>query len=306
MKRRLSLVLSVLAVALLALAAQPLFALPVDASQPADARLRMGHFSPDTPPVDVYVRAFDGAEQLVLEGLAYGQVSEYLPLPPGVFTFTLRPAGAAADTPGVLNRSAEVVAGGAYTLAAFGPSASVQTSLVADDLTAPPAGQAKVRLIQAAVSAPAVDVRVVDGPSLADDAPFASTSAYTPVPAGPARVEVAAAEPDAAPVVESLDVAAGTVSSLVVLDGVAGADLRIMSVDDATGVDVSATAAVAAAAPAAVPQGGIAAGAGGLAADSGPDSDRWWGMAVVLGVMGPALALYALNRRARSLSARSG
>ena len=53
---------------------------PASAGAATDVQLRAAHFSPDTPPMDVYATGFDGKEQLVLPKLGYGQVSEYLPL----------------------------------------------------------------------------------------------------------------------------------------------------------------------------------------------------------------------------------
>ena len=68
---------------------------PVAASAATDVQLRVAHFSPDTPPMDVYATGFDGKEQLVLPKLGYGGVSEYLPLTAGVYAFSMRPAPAA-------------------------------------------------------------------------------------------------------------------------------------------------------------------------------------------------------------------
>ena len=58
---------------------------PASAGAATDVQLRAAHFSPDTPPMDVYATGFDGKEQLVLPKLGYGQVSEYLPLGGGLY-----------------------------------------------------------------------------------------------------------------------------------------------------------------------------------------------------------------------------
>ena len=123
------------------------------------ANIRLAHLSPDTPEMDVYVVGFDGSESKALEGLGYGEVSDYAPLDAGEYTFLLRPAGAPADSDPAVTASATLDSGDAYTFAAMGPNADLQQALLTDDLAAPPGGQAKVRLIQASSTAAEVPSR---------------------------------------------------------------------------------------------------------------------------------------------------
>ena len=238
---------------------------PVSASAATDVQLRVAHFSPDTPPMDVYATGFDGKEQLVLPKLGYGQVSEYLPLTAGLYAFSMRPAGSPATDKAVLRVSADLAARTSYTFAAFGRQAELNTDLLTDDLSAPPAGQGRVRLIQAAIDAGPVDVSAAGGPLLAQGAELASVGNYMPVPAG--SWEITAKGEAADPVVEDLTVDAGAVSSLVVLDGNGTGTLQIISVTDAASATASAGA---------TPAGGVDTGGGALAdgvataADSAP------------------------------------
>ena len=63
----------------LALCAASLLALPVAAgAQAQPAMVRVAHFSPDAPAVDVYVN-----DDRVLSGVKYKTVSKYLELPAG-------------------------------------------------------------------------------------------------------------------------------------------------------------------------------------------------------------------------------
>jgi hypothetical protein len=63
----------------LALCAASLLALPVAAGAQAEpAQVRVAHFSPDAPAVDVYVN-----DDRVLSGVKYKTVSKYLELPAG-------------------------------------------------------------------------------------------------------------------------------------------------------------------------------------------------------------------------------
>jgi hypothetical protein len=227
---------------------------PASAGAATDVQLRVAHFSPDTPPMDVYATGFDGKEQLVLPKLGYGQVSEYLPLAAGLYAFSMRPAGSPATDEAVLRVSADLAASTSYTFAAFGRQAELNTDLLTDDLSAPPAGQGRVRLIQAAIDAGTVDVSTAGGPLLAQDADLGSVGSYVAVPAG--SWEVTAEGESADPVVENLTVEPGAVSSLVVLDGNGTGNLQIISVTDAA----SATAGAGVA-----PAGGVDTGGGGLA-----------------------------------------
>ncbi|HET6836143.1 MAG TPA: DUF4397 domain-containing protein [Acidimicrobiales bacterium] len=227
---------------------------PASASAATDVQLRVAHFSPDTPPMDVYATGFDGKEQLVLPKLGYGQVSEYLPLTAGLYAFSMRPAGSPATDEAVLRVSADLAAETSYTFAAFGRQAELNTDLLTDDLSAPPGGQGRVRLIQAAIDAGSVNVSAAGGALLAQGAELGSVGNYVAVPAG--SLEITAEGESTDPVVENLTVEAGAVSSLVVLDGNGTRDLQIISVTDAASATASAGAA---------PAGGVDTGGGALA-----------------------------------------
>jgi hypothetical protein len=212
--------------------------------------------------MDVYATGFDGKEQLVLPKLGYGQVSEYLPLDAGLYAFSMRPAGSPATDEAVLRVSADLAANTSYTFAAFGRQAELNTDLLTDDLSAPPPGQGRVRLIQAAIDAGAVDVSTAGGPLLAQDADLGSVGNYVAVPAG--AWEVTAEGDSADPVVENLIVEPGAVSSLVVLDGNGTGNLQIISVNDAAGATAGAGVA---------PSGGVDTGGGGLAREIARSAD---------------------------------
>ena len=240
----------------------------------------------------------------------------------GDYTFSMRPAGASVDTTAVVTSSAHIEADAAYTFEALGVLSSISSTVLDDDLSSPPAGQASVRVIQAATSSPHVDVNVqtgqvladqasfeakalgatapfsphVDvnlqtGPVLATQAAFASATGYAAVPAGSVNVELSAAVYEA-PTVEKLDLAPGTVNSLVVLDGTAGHPLRLVKVVDATGMG-------AAGATQALPTGGIQTGGGGTAPHPGSAPLLPAGVAVgFLALMVPATVVTTRKIRA--------
>lgn len=233
-----------------------------------DANIRLAHLSPDTPEMDVYVVGFDGSETRALEGLGYGEVSDYAPLDAGEYTFLLRPAGAPADSDPAVTASATLEVGDAYTFAAMGPNADLQQALLTDDLAAPAGGQAKVRLIQASSTAAEVTVQVDGGPLLAQDVPFAQATGYADVASG--QWTVTATSSTGAAVSRSLSLDPGTVNSLVVLEGTGGEPFDVTRVVDSTGVDASgATRGEGLGIVTATPLGGVATGAGGTS-DAAP------------------------------------
>ena len=291
------------AVALIAGVVSAVLALALATASPAGAQttaaIRLAHFSPDTPEMDVYVVGFDGTETRVLQGLGYGQVSDYAPLEPGDYTFLLRPAGADPESDPAVTASATLDEGQAYTFAAMGPNADLQQALLTDDLSAPPAGQAKVRLIQASSTAGEVTVTAQDGPTLAEGVAFADTTGYAAVESGQWTVTVTSTTGDSVTRLLTLD--PGTVNSLVVLEGTNGEPFDITRVVDGTGVDASGAPAGELGQTQAAPLGGVATGAGGTAAvtndDGGPNPV---GIGVLVGVAGALVFGGTALRRAHA------
>jgi hypothetical protein len=231
----------------LALCAAALLALPVAAgAQGSAALVRVAHFSPDAPAVDIYV---DGDR--VLSGVDYPTVSKYLELPAGSYELAVRPAGSAASSDPVIEATAEVEGGSAYTVAAVGALADIRAEILADDLGAPASGKAKVRVIHAAPEVPAVDVAVEGGPTLFEGAEFPSATDYAEVDAATYPIQVKAAGGDDVLLEASLPVKAGTIYSVAAVGG-AGKDVQLLPIVDATGTGQA-------------PHGGIATGAGGTA-----------------------------------------
>ncbi|ELY79530.1 DUF4397 domain-containing protein [Natrinema gari] len=135
------------------------------------AAVRIAHFSPDAPNVDVYVD-----DDRVLADIAYGDVSPYLEIEPGTYTVTITAAG----DPETVAFEGEVTFGAAfYTVAAIGEleADTFQPAVLVD------AGSVLVRLVHASPDAPAVDV-YADDTLLFEDVSFTDATDYVPVPAG--------------------------------------------------------------------------------------------------------------------------
>lgn len=185
--------------------------------------VRLAHLSPDTPSVNVALTSFDDSRSMLkLSDVGYGDVSDYQKVPAGRYVATMTPAGGAEDSTPSVTQAVTVEDGRAYTVAAVGRNAELTGTVFSDDLTTPKAGSAKVRLLQASVSAPTTTVTAVGGPVLAQDATFGSATGYATIEAGVWTLQVAAAGSDRPTEVE-VTAAPGTVSTIVVLDGKDGA-----------------------------------------------------------------------------------
>ena len=235
------------AAAVAALAVTTLFASPARAA--GDGYVRLAHLSPDTPAVDVYLRSESNAiKPQTFKAVAYGAMSAYLRLPTGNYQVAMRKAGAAASTKPVLTTEVAVADGGAYTVAGVGRFADLGLRVLRDDLKLPDAGKSKVRIIQASVKAPVLDVAGKNGKKIADGVEFATTTGYREVNPGKWSVQV---EPTGGGRTSVLPctLGAGSVYSLVVLDDKNGGLKPELHVD----AERQGT----------VPLGGVATGDGG-------------------------------------------
>jgi hypothetical protein len=225
--------------------------------------IRLAHLSPNTPAVDVYLYSFDNSKaMIVLHHVAYGTVSPYESVQAGDYSVAMRAAGASAASQPVLSTSVTIAAGHAYTVAGMGPESGLRLQVLDDDLTTP-SGQALVRVIQASLKQQVVKV-TLGSTVLAGGLKFASVSAYQTVTPGTETASVSAGGADAN---SSVTLAAGTVHTLVVLDGASG--LEVVSLEDASGSGKP-------------PLGGVSTGFGGTA-PHGPGSPVPWLVAIGAG-----------------------
>jgi len=245
--------------------------------------IRLAHLSPNTPAVDVYLYSFDNSKaMIVLHHVAYGTVSPYESVQAGDYSVAMRAAGASATIQPVLSTSVTIAAGHAYTVAGMGPESGLRLQVLDDKLTTAP-GQAEVRVIQASLKQQEVKV-TLGSTVLADSLKFASVSDYQPVSPGTQTVTVSAGGADAN---SSVTLAAGTVHTLVVLDGASG--LEVVSLEDASGSGKP-------------PLGGVSTGFGGTA-PHGPGSPVPWLVAIGAGSL-LALTGGLRMRRNRQLTVR--
>ncbi len=147
--------------------------------------VRLAHLSPDTPNVDVYLDDTSSKlKEQVFNGVGYGTVSGYLSLPQGTYSVSMRVSGADPSTPPVLTTKVTVVSGHAYTVAGVGRHADLGLRIISDDIVAPMNGKSKIRIVQASVKAPLLDVSLKGGQTIATGVAFATTTPYRSVDAG--------------------------------------------------------------------------------------------------------------------------
>ncbi|GAB4063493.1 hypothetical protein GCM10028777_06740 [Angustibacter speluncae] len=210
---------------------------------------------------------------------SYGDVAGYQQVPQGRYAVGVWPASSPRDADPVLTGTVDVTAGQAYTVAGLGTKEEPTVTTLTDDLTPPEAGAARVRVLPAAQSAPAVDIQAQGGPAVADGAAFGRATGYSTVPAGSWTLSTSAASGGAA-TTSQLDLAGGGVYTLLVLDSEAG--LVVSPVEDADG---SGT----------VPVGGAATGGGGTAATTAVPRGTVGTLAGALGLL--VLTTSVLRRR---------
>ena len=242
--------------------------------------IRLAHLSPNTPAVDVYLYSFDDSNaMIVLHHVAYGTVSPYESVQAGDYSVAMRAAGASASSQPVLSTSVTIAAGHAYTVAGMGPESGLRLAVLDDDLTTP-AGRALVRVIQASLKQQVVKV-TLGSSVLASNLKFGTVSTYQVVSPGTEKVAVTG-DADS-----SVTLAAGTVHTLVVLDGASG--LEVVNLEDASGSGKP-------------PAGGVQTGFGGTA-PHGPGSPVPWLVAIGAGSL-LALTGGLRLRRNRQLTVR--
>jgi len=227
--------------------------------------IRLAHLSPNTPAVDVYLYSFGNSNaQIVLHHVAYGTVSPYEAVTAGDYSVAMRSAGASSTSQPVLSTSVTIKADHAYTVAGMGPESGLRLQVMNDDLTTP-SGKSLVRVIQASLKQQTVKV-TCGGKTIVPKASFASVTSYQAIPPGTWTM---AAIGSSGQTSRAVTLTAGTVHTLVVVDGSSG--LQLINLVDAAGAGRP-------------PVGSAATGFGGTA-PHGPGSPLPWAALIGAGLL---------------------
>jgi hypothetical protein len=158
------------------------------------AWVRVVHAASDAPAVDILANG-----NIVFQGLPFKGFTEYTPVPPGTYTFSVNVSG--TSTTAITGGPYTLAGGTAYTFFALGKLAdgNLQIMGAGDDVTSPGMGMAKIRVVHGASKAPNVDVYAttpyapLTGPAALTNVPFPLASGYLSVPAGVYHARVAVA-----------------------------------------------------------------------------------------------------------------
>jgi hypothetical protein len=158
-----------------------------------DARIRVVHASPDAPNVDVLV---DGG--VAFANAPFKGVTDYATLPAGAYDVEVVPAGASG--PVVIDltgpNAVNLFYNRDYTAVAVNFLDDIEPLLLEDDNRPVAVPFSRVRFVHASPDAPAVDIKVADGPYLFRDVAFKGVGDYVTVPRGTYDLEVRAAGTD--------------------------------------------------------------------------------------------------------------
>lgn len=227
--------------------------------------IRLAHLSPNTPAVDVYLYSFGNSNaHIVLHHVAYGDVSPYETVSSGDYSVAMRASGASSTSPPVLSTSVTITPGHAYTVAGVGPESGLRLTVLDDQLTTQP-GKAAVRIVQASLKQQTVKV-TCGGQVIGNQVKFGTTVSYQAIPPGNWTMAAIAPLSDTS---RKVPLAAGTVDTLVVLDGPSGLQLDVLQ--DAAGAG-------------SMPVGAVSTGFGGTA-PHGPGSALPWLAIIAAGAL---------------------
>jgi len=117
--------------------------------------MRVAHFSPGSPPVDLYI---DG-ELSDIQGLAFPELTEWAQLDAGIYEIAAVPAGDTLDN-AILVSKVGVKAGSVVTLAVIGTveQDTLALQVIEEDYSEPGFGEARLSFFHAIPTAPMVNV----------------------------------------------------------------------------------------------------------------------------------------------------
>jgi len=226
------------------------------ATTPANSGwLRFGHFVASAPPVDVKA---DGS--VIGTDIGFRDVTGYVLVHAGANTVTISSAAAGPNSAVLASVVANVTDGGAVTVAAFASTSAatsgtgtvaggIALSVFTDDLSPPPAGDAKIRVIHTIPGAPVVDTSLTATSSSSatptvslSPVGYKQASAYVPIAAGTYNVDVKTSTGSSVTQGDDWLAVAGSVITIVIVEAPSGPTLEILS--DAAGTSTTPNGAM--------------------------------------------------------------
>jgi len=150
-----------------------------------EGQVRVVHFSPDAPNVDVFV---NGADAPIVADLPFGTGTGYASLPAGSFDVAVSASGSPASAAVLEVDGLEIATDARYTVAAFDNVATIQAIVIEDDFSPVPTGRFRFRVVHTAIGIGNVDVldltRGGIPPVLNDDILLGTAGPYGELPVG--------------------------------------------------------------------------------------------------------------------------
>lgn len=142
--------------------------------------IRVAHFSPDTPAVEVYL---DG-EFSGIQTLSFGDVSGWVELPAGTYSIAVAPAGTSIDDAAIGPANFTLGPGAWITVAATGSlsAGTLGADVISEDIVPIAPDESFVTVFHGIEDAPAVDVILPDGTALISDLTFGNAETITVAP----------------------------------------------------------------------------------------------------------------------------
>jgi hypothetical protein len=225
-----------------------LIALPVgvaaqEATTGETAQVRVGHFSPDAPAVDVYANGGP-----ILTEVPFGTLSDYLEVPAGTYTVEVVAAGAdPADGAVIGPVDLDFAAGTMTTVAATNALVEIEAQVLSDE-PAPQDGTAQVRVVHFSADAPAVDVAVDGGDVVVEDLAYPDAAGYLDLPEGEYDLEIRpTGTTDVAFDIDPLELPGGNSFTVFAIGSLADGTFTVLPVVDGSLEDGMADAAAVAA-----------------------------------------------------------
>jgi hypothetical protein len=208
-------------------------ALPIGVAAQDDmsdmAKVRVGHFSPDAPAVDVYASG-----NAILTEVPFGVLSEYLEVPGGTYTIEVVAAGAdPADGAVIGPVDLEFAPGTMTTVAATNALASIEAQVLVDEPN-PQDGISQVRVVHFSADAPAVDVAVDGGDVVVENLAYPAAAGYLDLPEGEYDLEIRpTGTTDVAFDIDPLPLAGGTSYTVFAIGSLADGSFTVLPRVDA-------------------------------------------------------------------------
>ncbi len=165
--------------------------------------IRAAHTVPDAPNVDIYAN-----DIVIAENLSYGNLTDYVPIPDGMYKITLYAAGT-KDNP-VLTNMLQVNSNTVMTIAAVGTLNNIGFLGITDASESSDPDMAMIRFLHLSPDAPAVDITMLDGTVLFSDISYKEITPYLAAPPATYTLQVRIADtPNVVLTVPEINVAAG-------------------------------------------------------------------------------------------------